>query len=221
MTTATIEKKTNEAKLEDLTLTSDPGYAAAAARLVEVQGELNTVQAEIDEIVSRSAQKVSERTTVEVAAAELLEGDRTRLDNPDTRDMNPRLDELSRRRRILNTAIEMQRERIKSEAWRASEAICERIAPEYRERVARLATAIIEVGHAQSAYQFLVDKLRDGDVSWSGSLAPALFGIVGYGPDPNSAISIWLKEAVQNGFIREDAIPSHWRMRWDNDHVER
>ncbi|QOZ52943.1 hypothetical protein [Bradyrhizobium sp. CCBAU 53338] len=98
---------------------------------------------------------------------------------------------------------------LRRESAEASAAVCRLVAPHYRELVARLAAALIEVHRANSAYTDFAEKLDRRSVKWA-RLKPAFPHFLGSPKDKNSHLAVFLKQLVADGFLERRDLPKEF-----------
>lgn len=80
--------------------------------------------------------------------------------------------------RDVDAAIEVIGKRIEHARSKASVAVCERVEPEYRRRVAAVREALRAVAEAREHFHELIDALEIEDVRWA-RLGPITLGFLG------------------------------------------
>ena len=197
-------------------LMQDPGVKRAFDKLQGFNGEITTSEKRIADINSRIGEfSGGERANpTELAAEALLAGKPIKDIDQDLEKLRRNLGAGYDRLRIIRRAAELQRKKLDQEEDRASREICERIEPEYREIIARLAKTMIALGKAKMADLAFFDALGSGGVK-TGSLRRMNLRALGDPNDRNSSFAQWFMEAIAFGLIDEATVPENWIARWN------
>lgn len=102
---------------------------------------------------------------------------------------------------VVRQAIELQRGVVQRERVRVSAAICQRLRPQHRAIVLRIATALEDLGAALEAERTFREALNDADVIYGHELRPMPIPALGLLSEPHSALSRWLAEAREAGLL--------------------
>lgn len=113
----------------------------------------------------------------------------------DLHDFKQAIDALDARLRVLH--------------GQASAAVCEKIGPLVRERIAAVARSLIAASEAQRAYDELADMLNNENVWWSQLAHPPVF--LDSPRDRCGRVAYYLREAVEKGAIGAEEIPEALR----------
>ncbi len=192
-----------------LDLKADAGYSAAWTKLQELRGQRDELDRAIGDV---NARITAARNSLTDRASQLLAGeDASEADHSGLRDS---LAGLRDRLNVVRRAIEIQESTVTEERLRASREICDRLRPAHHTLVAKIAAHLAALGHALVAEEEFADRLREGDVAFSGLLRRMNIPALGDPRERYSRIAAWLREAVDYGFIAENEIPVEWRERW-------
>ena len=197
-------------------LMQDPGVKGAFDKLQGFRGEITAADKRIAEINSRIGEFASGKriTPTDLAAEALLAGKPIKDIDQDLEKLRRNLGAGYDRLRVLRRAAELQRKKLDEEEDRASREICERVEPEYREIIARLAKTMVALGKAKMADIAFFDALRSGGVK-TGSLRRMNIRALGDPTDRNSSFAMWFMEAIAFGLVDEATVPADWRERWN------
>ena len=197
-------------------LMQDPGVKGAFDRLQGFRGDLADVEHRMTETNSRlSGLRNKEHSgPIDKAAKALVAGKPFKDVEGDIAILQGEYPKLSKRRAVVARAAELQRKKLDQEEDRASREICERVEPEYREIIARLARIMIDLGKAKMADLAFFDALRDGGVKY-GSLRRMNLLALGDPNDRNSSFAQWFMEAIAFGLVDEATVPAEWIERWN------
>jgi hypothetical protein len=183
---------------------ANPEFARLTSKRTELQLRLAEAEREIEELRARKGEK-AEAASARVVALIDGEGPAPAADD----DATSRLREATVLRRDLQAAIAHCGERIEEERGKASAVICERVAPHYREAVAKMAEKAIELYRAAEEYKVLRDALTDADVLWTAHLRPmAMPRVTGDIGDRYAPLAVFLIEAAEYGFLPRDNLPA-------------
>lgn len=193
-----------------LRVKDDPEAAAATARLVELREQLSATTRELEALLTapRAKVDVTAQAAAVVAGADVEEATRT-LDDRSA------IEKLRREQMVLDEAVH-QAEKLASNAMEAAQRrVREAMLPEYRERAAAMARAMIPVGLEQEAAYAFADKVRAaGAGDWPRHFGPLGLARVGVPTNEHSMFCHWLTAAVVFGLIEADEIPARWRQTW-------
>ncbi|RWC17047.1 MAG: hypothetical protein EOS51_18125 [Mesorhizobium sp.] len=115
------------------------------------------------------------------------------------------LEDIESRQRDIDEAVAELDRRIADERMKASAAIREKIAPQYRGLVTDICDRLIELHHAVARYEQFTDNLNARGIAWSGLLAmPCRFAGA---QDRSSEVARYLREAADYKFIKSSKIP--------------
>ena len=196
-------------------LMQDPGVKGAFDKLQGFRGEITAAEKRITDMNSSLGEFASARISpIDLAAEAVVAG-------KPIKDIGPELEKLQRdlgkdydRLGIIRRAAELQRKKFAEEEDRASREICERIEPEYRKNIARLARIMIHLGKAKMADVAFFDALESGRVK-TGSLRRMNIRALGDPMDRNSSFAMWFQEAIAFGLVDEATVPAEWIERWN------
>lgn len=172
---------------------SDADYAARVERLRALQSSLQQLTRDQRRLERELDDMPAPKVSASVAA---LLGDAA----VDARQVKVR--ELAETRRAVvdhETAIALQTSRVNQATTAASRAVCEFVRPEYRRRVANLATTIQAAVDARADFMALVADLEADGVSWRylGDAVPHFLG------DPQDGHAArWLREMKVAGYVQ-------------------
>jgi hypothetical protein len=182
----------------DKRLERDPRYAAAKARLIELQVQLSTAEKERDDLqsgINSLASRALDALNAEAQA--LLSGAQA----PDSA-INQRqkladsLGQIDHQVAVLRQAVLMQRQKVADLTAEVSRAICADVESAHNETVRAEIAAVIALAEARGAEADILDCLRDNGVQFAGALRPML--IRGFDlSDRNSLASQFLLECVR------------------------
>lgn len=201
---------------EDATcsIRSDAAYQAVWHQLQSLNGEVTRLEAECSALQSGLVAIASKpgKSVLDERAERLLAGadpdltgtEKLRGDLAATRD----------RLQVTKHAREFIRRRLGEEAARASAEIVERVKPEHRAIVARMAKALIELGKIAIEEREFRDVLQLGDVM-AGSLRAMPIPALGDPRNRESRAAAWLREAIEHGLIERDTVPAAWLKKWE------
>lgn len=184
-----------------------PEYAMLYAKRTELVTEKGKLEAESVQISERvQFGKAAKASDVRIAMllgddvpSASIDGDRARLVEIQTR-----IGDITR-------ALESLDHRISRARYAASAIICDRLKPEYCDRVAKICAALIAVHEAHRDYVDLVREIEDMNVAWSPLYPMPLNSVIGNFWDNQKPLGNYLREAAQQKFIETSAIPEDLR----------
>lgn len=193
-------------------LASDPRYAAAAAKLGELQADLNTLTARGDAVLTalNNAATNSPRRAdaIEAAAYRLLGKDAGASSDANARLLREEFAELVEKKQVLVVAIRLQREVLANLRAEVSRNCIAQVLPTHREMVRNIVDCLVALDMAVTAEHELRNKLHQGDIVF-GDLRPMPMPKLGRLSDENSRASAYLIECFEYGFIGLDEVPKH------------
>jgi len=182
---------------------ADDTYAAAKGLLARLRASSTKIDAEESDLLFKLASRppMAEKTG-RVAA---LLGDASPDDGEAPDGIRARLKAIAAERVDLRAAIDIAQQRLTTAHFGASKTICEEVRPAYADKVKTLATAFVAAHQAHADLLGLIDALNANDVAWTGYMAP-MHGhrVIGH---QSNRIAVWLREAVEGGFINKTDIP--------------
>lgn len=171
---------------------ADAEYASLLERQNSLNAELGQLGGEQSDLQAKVA--ADQAPEIRPAIAELLG------DAPSSKSlMRQRLAEIERRKRDIEVALDVLRERIRQAESRASRAACDAIRPEYARRVSAMIAAMRALDTAHSSFNDLCLEIEAGAISY-GYLGPAKPFFLGSARDPDRKIARYLKEAKEAGY---------------------
>jgi hypothetical protein len=178
-------------------LETDPAYAAALAKLHEVQADEADTARELREANHRAAQSLDpDAEARRAAAATYLAGGAVDLDAESAAD---RLRRLARSAEIKAEAVKLQTANVEAARREALAEMKSRFDPHHAAAVVEIAKAVVGVGRANVAEAALRNEAH---VAGYGDAFPhSLFAGVGDLRDPNSPANLYLAELVKTGFL--------------------
>ena len=181
---------------QPMALADFPEWGAETDKLIELQLKLND-NAEKQRLHPPEEAVIDRRSR---DATELLDGVQPD-DGPEWADQ---LQKLQAEGHVLETAIKIHRDRMGALQTRLSKQICEPLVRQHKENVAAVILAVQDLAQANAVESELRRQLELGDVLYLGYLRPMSYKRVGRMKDTNSDISLYLKEAVEFGFMEPD-----------------
>lgn len=179
---------------------ADSTYAAAKDLVARLRASASKLDAEESELLFKLSNRppVAEKTG-RVAA---LLGDAMPDDDEAPDGVRARLKAIAGERVDLRAAIDIAQQRLTVARFSASETICDEVQSTYTERVKALAAALMVAHRARVELHELIDDLNGNDIAWTGHLPPM------HADRTLSKIGIWLREAVDGGFVKKSEIPT-------------
>lgn len=177
--------------------------AILLAEAVELAGRSMAVAEELRGLRDKSNNQ-PEVTEKAIRVAELL--GEARPEPPRDVAAMTSLEGIESRQRDIEAAVAELDRRIDTERMKASAAIREKIAPQYRSLVVDICDRLIELHHAVARYEEFTDDLTARGIAWSSLWAmPCRFAGA---RDRSSDVARYLKEAADFKFIRSSKIPA-------------
>ena len=195
----------------DINLARDPRYAAAQARLAELQLEAGVIEQKRSDLYAAIAQQAtSDRAKSLTHEAEALISGAEIVARVD---LHAQLSDAGHRLAVVREAIRLQRDVLTSLQGEISAAISRDLLPKHVENVRHVVDAALALETALAAEAELRDLLHENGVHYSSAIRP--MPIPGFGrlSDDQSRISRYLVECVEFGFMRSDELPDIVRDR--------
>jgi hypothetical protein len=184
-------------------LENDKPYAAAAAKLAELEARVATLDQRRAELSVGIGRTQAARDVLTARAERLLQDAVVPLSNDAKmtamrRDLGAVEDELG----VVRRAVQLQRPIVEHERQRVSREICDRLRPRHRQIIGAIAAALEQLSTALQAEEALRSELIEAGVEFSTLLRPMPFAAAGRVDDPNSNASVWLADARAHGLVR-------------------
>jgi hypothetical protein len=213
---ATISPEPKTQKLTDY-----PAYLEVTAKLEDLQKQRNGLTLEIDRIKQQLAK---DPQGLDGAADRLLRGElEHEPDWASTRDaLNVQLREKEKRVEITGLAIAKQENIIRDVRSGLAREIGLSVKPAHDTANRQSFLALIEVLRGQLTVLQIRERLMADGVPLLQDVLPSFyFDGLGLGPaaailDRNSQVSYLLRDAVKQGCITSNEIPSEWRICWSH-----
>lgn len=193
-------------------LADDPQYASAAAKLIELQVDLATLETRNDaalaELNSIASNPTPRGDAVDSAARRLLGMDDGASPAGRAGQLREALAEMFEKKQVLQAAIRLQRKELATQREKVSRTCIARVAPAHRELVRRIVGCIKELDLAQQAEHDLREALSLRDIAL-GDLRAMPVPKLGRLADDSSRLSAYLIECFEYGFIAMDELPKH------------
>lgn len=177
-------------------------YREGTAKLSELHFELSKINTAIDDIHSRLSQKGEQTDTLTDAANRLLSGESENVLEQHNRhkdQMYTELDGLKDRRKVINRAIELQKENVNTLKATASAAAGNEARASYRETVRKMVAAAINLAKNIEEGKIYQELFAKNDIQFYRN--PVVFPRIGTLSDSNSPINYILREIVKDGHI--------------------
>lgn len=193
----TVRKITGAA--ERVSLQDDPKYVAAARKLEELKGHAEQLDRQREDLLNGLAteqyrDELTGRAEKLLAAGDLDDSQEIAHERMRT-DLTRIYDEL----RVVRRAVDLQAQVVGAERMRVSKVITDRVRPEHRRIVKRLAAALEALSDAVAEERQFRERLHDADVSL-GDLRPMPFNPARLDEEYSPA-SLWMKDARDNGLV--------------------
>ena len=196
-------------KIELPSLGDDPAYAAAAAKLTELQVQLSAASARRDAVLAElnrlAVGPQSRLDSIVAKARQLLGGDST-TQGADAAALRAELVELSEHASVLAAAIALQKETVQTFRATVSRRLVGELVPTHRALVREIAKRIVALDEALAAEAALRDELFQRDILL-GALRPMPLSGFGRLRDENSRCAAYLVECVEFGFLGVGDLP--------------
>ena len=193
---------TNSFAVPSLSKTS-PDFAAKLKRRDDMQATLARAERKSTELRARlNARRVTATESARAERVAALLGDGIASDGLDS----ARLSELDRATADMKLALVELDKRVRTARAAASATICAQVEPEHRLRVRAICTKLCELNDAMADYVALADDMDAQDVVWLG-LVPSHATFVGRPNDKDSAIGVYLAQAVRDGNLEAKNVP--------------
>lgn len=187
--------------LEIERLTDNAEYAAALETLNRLKQE--RTQLEIDLQNRRDVLKGATKLEAEIQA--VIAGQPLRGVVTDER-IAEDLAQMGHRRNVLRIAIEQQQATVDKIAMRVSEAVSRQCEPEYRLRVQRQLSALLELAEASFEVSGLLQELAEAGITSGGVLRPMQFNRVGTLAEENSWLFHHVAELMREGVLTDEEV---------------
>lgn len=195
----------------DINLARDPRYAAAQARLAELQLEAVAIEQKRSDLYAAIAQQANADGTKSLTreAEALISG----AEIAARVDLRAQLGDADHQLAVVREAIRLQREVLENLRGDISVAISRDMLPQHVENVRCVAEAAIALEAALAAEADLRDALHENGVLYSAAIRP--MPMLGFGllRDDQSRISRYLAECAEYGFLRPNELPDVVRAR--------
>lgn len=184
-------------------------WVEAAARLKELEHQHTEAVRDIaglEELLATAhAQQqgtLGPQATLRAQAAALTAGG-TAVDLIDATATRAQHAEAMARDRLLREAIRQQASIVADLTRRVSRSICDVLRPQHRSLVRANVAAYVALAEAVEAEKGFRERLNADGIS-TGSLTAMPVSVFGVIRDPNSRISLYLRDACKHGFITPD-----------------
>ena len=181
-----------------------PPYQEAIARrqrIVDEKSNLTRQYAVMSHAFTKSLMSETDGPFRDEYVSTLL-GDRLPENTPSLRDLG----EIQKAIKKHDIAIHEMESRIRYARQDASKIIVADFRDEYRERVRKMAFALLSAREAINHYLDLVDEFNDRDVAWT-VLIPMHPNFMGEVNAYYDEFGMWFNECVVNGFLNKDEVP--------------
>jgi hypothetical protein len=190
-------------------LIDTPAYAEAAAKLTELQTDLNKANDRHDAVLSAlNADAINPPRridAIEAAAYKLLGGKDTSTGQTASA-LREELATLTETRQVLTAAIGIQRGIVSTLQGIAARACIEVVLPDHKKMVKEIARCLLALDAALTAEHDLTDGLFERNITL-GELRPMPLTGLGRLADSNSRAARWLLEAFEYDFINMGEVP--------------
>lgn len=197
----------------DIRLDRDPRYAAAKAKLIELQLSVVSLESQRSateaELATAATVTCSPRITAEASA--LLTG--VSVENGKQNDLRGSLAEITHRLAVVRQALKMQREIVDELASEVGAAIARDMLPMHKANVEAVVEAALQLNAALEAECELRDSLFENGVHYQSVIRPMPLPGFGRIADDQSRVSRYLLEAVEYGFVPASSMPDVVRDR--------
>jgi hypothetical protein len=185
-------------------LEDDEAYARAGAKLQELHGRRAGLEQRRTDLVT-GLNRGADRDMLTRRAERLLVDDVVPLPSEVERGaMRRDLDTVNDELTVVRRAIELQQGVLEVEKRRVSATICERLRPQHRAIVRRIAGNLTELVDALAAEKTFREQLNDAGVSYGNDLRPMPMpglGLFNDPRDPDSTAARWIAEAREFGLL--------------------
>lgn len=193
----------------DIHLERDPRFAAAKAKLYELQSEVSTLEGQRNDAdAGLSSMVVSHASRIELEASALLTGGPAFV--PERERLTRTLTELTHRLAVVRQAVVMQRQIVDELRGEVGRQIATDLLPQHRANVAAVVKAALQLNVAVEAEQSLRDTLNANDVPYTSVIrAMPLNGFLLRGGllDGQGRLCRYLLECEREGFCSASALP--------------
>ncbi len=194
---------TTTAATEAISLDADESYYGAWLKLQALKTRLLEIERQRSGILTGLNRDIGRDEELTARAAALLQ-DGTNAVVPLPTDarlarLRADLQTLNDERRVVERAIELQKEVLERERQRVSREICARLEPHYRELVRALGEALVTAGRANQELEDLHREIAAQGLTQL--LRPMQFRHLGRLDDQTSRINAWLADAREHGLI--------------------
>ncbi len=187
-------------------------YRDLVSRRQTLRGDIASLEREEGEVTDRLRElqangRLRIGTDFEAAAKRAAQVAELVGDAPPTPEDNPalRLSQIRERLTHLREAARVIEERIQPARRVASLAACAQMEPIYRDRVAALCWAMVELHKANLAYAELIDAFDREEIAWS-SLTPLTPSWLGNPRDLEGRIPRYIREAREAGYVGPEIV---------------
>lgn len=192
----------------DIRLERDPRYAAAKAKLFELQSEVTALDRQRNDADAGLASTIvthSDRIASEASA--LLSGGPVFV--PAREALIRTLTELTHRLAVVSQAVVMQRQIVDELRGEVGKAIAIDLLPQHKANVAAVFKALIQLNAVAQVHFDLCDSLNQNNVPSSGYIRPMPIPGLGLLSDQYSRASTFVLEAYEYDFITFSEVPDN------------
>ncbi|KQR77797.1 hypothetical protein [Rhizobium sp. Leaf341] len=191
-------------------------YAGLSVKLHDLYRKLRAVQDESAELVQAYRSRARPRFTSDFRAPDVAPNDRIAAllgDAPAVADepmsLERQMAQLEQREADIQSAIQVVSARMTDARMEASTKICDTVMPHLNGLLTELAGKMAEVAHLAIKYRSYGDALNMANIAWSQT--DPIYLNVGGANDPAGPFALWLKAAVQRGYIAAESLPKEMR----------
>lgn len=192
----------------NMTLTRDPRYTAEKRKLEEFQHELSKLETERNDVLNQiNRSDKPKKSKLDLRAEAILAGGVDAELPTGANQAHKTYAQLSEKIVVLLHAIGMQKQIVAELAAEASKEITLEALPQHKKNVFAIAVAAIKLSEALAAEAKLRDDLLQNDVNYLSHIRPMAFRGVGSLSDGQSAVSRYLLECYEHGFLTKRELP--------------
>jgi len=196
----------------NLSLDRDQRYTAAKQKLTELQHQLTGLELErsqsLDLMNQKSIDNKPQKSRLDLQAESLLDNGSDSDIPISANAARKTYAELTEKIMVVMRAITIQRSRLTELTDEISKEIALECLPQHQSNVAAIVGALIKLESALAAESGLRDELYHNGVEYQAHIRPMPFRSVGLLADQNSAVSRYLLESLDHGFITKLDLPS-------------
>lgn len=191
--------------MSKIDLNRDPRFAAAKAKLYELQQELSTLERQRNELDAGLSQTtVNQKSLIEQEASALLSGGVPETNEREA--LTRTLAELTHRLAVIRQAVPMQRQIVESLRAEIGQQIATELLPQHQANVKAVIEAALKLNVAVEAEAALRDQLIQADVPFAGIIRP--MGIAGFAlRDNQGRLTRYLLECESQGYCSASDLP--------------